>query len=61
MRILIFITAMILLTGCGAWQRTVSSLTGDASEICMNRVTYYQFTSGSALAVDQKGEPITCD
>ena len=61
MKVLGLVFLLLSLSACGAVDRLLANWTGDASEVCMNGVLYYQFTSGSALAVDQSGKPIKCN
>jgi hypothetical protein len=54
----IAITA-IALTGCGMVEKTNAELRG-YSKICVDGVTYLQFTSGATVQVDLQGNPIAC-
>lgn len=49
-----------LVTGCGWFDRQVSSFTGGATKTCIDGVTYLQFTSGATVQVDATGKPIPC-
>lgn len=59
----IFLTfALILsLSGCGAIDRSLASLTGDASKTCVDGVEYLQFTSGVSVAYTKDGRVKTCN
>lgn len=56
------ITAILVmtLTGCGWFDRTLSSVTGGPSKTCFEGVTYLQFTSGATVHVDLNGKPRPC-
>ena len=48
------------LTGCGWYERkVVANITG-YSKICVEGVTYLQFTSGVTPQVNLDGRPVTC-
>lgn len=50
---------VVLLTGCGAWDRSVAQLTGVA-ESCHDGVVYLQFTSGVTVKYNQNGGVVAC-
>ena len=56
----IILCVVLLLCGCGAIDRAKSYLSGNASEVCMSGVLYYQFTSGSAVSYNQDGSVRKC-
>ena len=56
----IALIASLLFTGCGWFDRQVSSFTGGAAKTCIDGVTYLQFTSGAAVQVDKEGKPVPC-
>lgn len=60
----IMISSLILVAlaaaGCGKVDREIAKLTG-ASELCLNGVTYYQFTSGAAVAYNRDGSVKPCN
>lgn len=61
MKKIILMTALAFaLTGCGAFDRGIASVTGGASKICVDGVVYLQFTSGATVQVDQQGKPVAC-
>lgn len=60
MRLLICLLLGIGIVGCGAFKRSVSSLTGEPSEYCYVGVRYLQFPSGAVVAVDSSGKPLPC-
>lgn len=60
-RIFAVIVVTLILTGCGWFDRKVSSFTGGASKTCVDGVTYLQFTSGAAVQVDRDGKPVPCN
>jgi hypothetical protein len=47
------------LVGCGAVDRMVAHYTG-YSKICVDGVTYLQFTSGASVQFDKSGKIVTC-
>lgn len=61
MKKIILMTALaFVLTGCGAFDRGIASVTGTASKTCIDGVVYLQFTSGATVQVDQQGKPVAC-
>lgn len=50
----------LMMTGCGWFDRTVSTVTGGATKTCIDGVTYLQFTSGATVHVDANGKPRSC-
>jgi hypothetical protein len=59
MKIVIVLSSMLFLAGCGAWERTKANYTG-YSKLCVDGVTYIQFTSGATVHVDRTGKPVAC-
>lgn len=57
--ILVTILASLVLSGCGKIDRKIASLTG-YSNICVDGVSYLQFTSGATVKVGLDGKPIAC-
>ena len=51
---------ILLFTGCGAIDRSMANITGNASEVCHDGVTYLQFTSGTSVKYDRNGSISTC-
>ena len=49
----------LLLTGCGAWDRTVAQVAGVA-ESCHDGVVYLQFASGVTVKYNQNGGVVAC-
>jgi hypothetical protein len=47
------------LTACGKVDQLEAHYTG-YSKICIDQVTYIQFTSGAVVQVDQAGKPVAC-
>jgi hypothetical protein len=47
-------------TFLGAFDRVGSKYTGKPSSVCVDGVTYLQFTSGATVKVDLNGKPIPC-
>ena len=48
------------LSGCGWFDRASTSLTGNASRVCLGGVEYLQFTSGASVAYTPDGKIKTC-
>jgi hypothetical protein len=53
---LIFVS---FVTGCGKADRMIAKYTG-YSNICVDGVSYLQFTSGATVKVGLDGKPIAC-
>lgn len=49
----------LTLTGCGWFDRKIASLTG-YSRVCVEGVTYLQFTSGVTPQYQADGKLVTC-
>ena len=47
------------IAGCGVVDRAVGGLTG-YSKMCVDGVSYLQFTSGASVQYDQTGKVVTC-
>lgn len=60
MKKLLLAFAVLLVAGCGKLDQMGSHYTGRPSEVCVGGVTYLQFTSGAAVAVDRDGKPVPC-
>lgn len=60
-RIILWAVVAVSLTGCGVMHRMFAGFS-DYSIICVEEthVQYVQFTSGSAVLVDQAGKPVPC-
>lgn len=62
MKKMILVFGLILsLSGCGAIDRQLAALTGDASKTCVDGVEYLQFTSGVSVAYTKDGKIKTCN
>lgn len=59
MKKLMILPVLLTLTACGSMERTVAHYTG-YSEMCVDGVTYIQFTSGATVKVDRNGRPVPC-
>ena len=46
--------------GPGDYRAAPAGFTGNATETCIDGVTYLQFTSGAAVKVDRAGIPVPC-
>ena len=58
----VFCLALIVcaISGCGKIDRGISAITGTPSEVCIDGITYLQFTSGTCVKVDENGKPVKC-
>jgi hypothetical protein len=56
---IIYLMISLLLCSCGIVDRTIAHYTG-YSELCIDNVTYIQFTSGATVKVDLHGKPVQC-
>ena len=59
MRILL-LALVLLLSGCGGFDRSLAHLTGRGSETCQDHVIYLQFTSGATVKYLPDGHIATC-
>jgi outer membrane lipopolysaccharide assembly protein LptE/RlpB len=55
----LLIGAFLLLAGCGWWERVTAHYTG-WSRICVDGVSYLQFTSGASVEYTPDGKVRTC-
>lgn len=55
----VLILSSIILSGCGAWDRTTAKWTGYANA-CIDGVRYLQFASGVTVKYNQDGTIATC-
>ena len=55
----VLIASVAALAGCGAVDRMVAHFTG-YSKICVDGVSYLQFTSGASVQFDKAGKPVPC-
>ncbi len=58
-KLFIILFAAFALTGCGKVDRLTAAITG-YSKVCIDGVTYIQFTSGATVQVDRDGKPVAC-
>ena len=59
MKVLAVILTMLGLSACGQVDRLEAKLTG-YSKVCVDGVTYLQFSSGATAQIDVTGKPVTC-
>ena len=59
MKVILASTLAASLAACGQVDRATAQLTG-FSRICVDQVTYLQFTSGATVQMDQTGKPVPC-
>ena len=57
---IIFIFIALSISGCGAFDRAASTITGGAAKVCVDGVMYLQFTSGATVAYLPNGQIRTC-
>lgn len=57
---IVLLALALSLSACGAVDREVAKLTGNATKTCIDGVTYLQFTSGATVQVDTQGKPVPC-
>ena len=57
---LLLLGIILLLVSCGTFERQMAKFSG-YSKICVDHVTYLQFTSGATVQVDINGKPIKCN
>lgn len=58
-RILTTLTLALTLTACGQVDRATAQLVG-YSKVCVDGITYLQFTSGATVQVNAQGLPVAC-
>lgn len=59
-KLILSLALVSLLTGCGKFDQLEAHYTG-YSKICIDQVTYIQFTSGAVVQVNQTGAPVVCN
>lgn len=59
--VIVMLAFALTLTACGAVDRGVAKFTGKAAKVCVDGVTYLQFTSGATVQVDRQGKPVACE
>lgn len=60
MKTFLFTLTLMLLTGCGALQRTYTRWTNDVTYKCVKGITFVQSDSGLAWLPDENGKPVKC-
>ena len=60
-KILMIVILCMVMAGCGKIDRSIASLTGNASRTCVDGVVYLQFTSGATVAYNKDGSIKTCE
>ena len=58
-RILTTLALALTLAACGQVDRATAQLTG-YSKVCVDGVTYLQFTSGATVQINDQGLPVKC-
>lgn len=59
MKLLLITLFTVTLMGCGQTDRIIAKWTG-YQKVCVEGISYIQFTSGATLQVNQSGLPVTC-
>ena len=59
MKTLFVIAAALVLSACGQVDRMGAQLTG-YSKICVDGITYLQFSSGATVQLNATGIPVVC-
>lgn len=54
------VVMIFVLTSCGKVDRLKSAYTGAPSKVCVDGVSYLQFTSGATVQLDVSGKPVVC-
>lgn len=52
--------AVLLLCACGQVDRATAHWTGAPARVCVDGVTYLQFTSGATVMLDRAGATVGC-
>lgn len=60
MKIVAALIALTLLAGCGKFDQLTAHYTG-YSKICVEGVSYLQFTSGATVQIDKTGKIVMCN
>lgn len=59
-KLIALVFAIFLLTGCGQISRITALWTG-YDEVCVDGVSYIQFSSGVSVKYDQSGKVVSCE
>lgn len=59
MKYLVILSAAVILSGCGWFDRQVAQFTGHG-KVCIDGVTYLQFTSGATPQYTIDGKLVAC-
>ena len=59
-KITVVAVLVIVLSGCGWFDRKIAAVTGTATSVCLDGVSYLQFTSGTSVAYTREGKIKTC-
>jgi len=57
---IVMLAFALALTACGKVNRIGANWAG-YSKVCVDGVTYLQFTSGATVQVDHQGKPVSCE
>lgn len=61
LRLLPIMVSVLVLHGCGKWDKEKAALLGGASKVCVDGVEYLQFTSGVTPSFSQDGKLKKCE
>ena len=56
----ILVLSLLLFVSCGFFERKIAGYTG-YSEMCIDGVSYIQFTSGASVKYTKEGRIASCD
>lgn len=59
LNMVIALSTVLLLSGCGGWERVVANVSG-WSRVCVDGVSYLQFVSGVTVEYTTEGKIKTC-
>lgn len=61
MKTLVLLIGLVLFSGCGAIERSITGITGGLTYKCSRSgVEYVQSDSGIAVHLDKNGQPVSC-
>ena len=56
----VIVLIVLLLVGCGSFDKIGTSITGKPSEVCVDGIAYLQFTSGASVKYTTEGTVALC-
>lgn len=60
MKTMLAVCCVLMLSGCGYFDKVAAHYTGNGSEVCQGGVIYLQFTSGVSVKYTPDGKIATC-